>query len=81
MFEDSYTLNERRTIADDVAECKGDSTCVFVAHPTSREMFHGVNEAANAEFARLKLEKEPLRDISDSHGTPTFVVFQLKSVP
>lgn len=81
VLEDSYMLNERRTIADDVAECKGDSTCVFVAHPTSREMFHGVNEAANAEFARLKLEKEPLRDISDSHGTPTFVVFQLKSVP
>jgi hypothetical protein len=81
VLEDSYTLNDRRTIADDVVECERDSTCVFVTRPTTREMFHGVNEAANAEFARLKLQKEPLRDISDSHGTPTFEVFHLKSIP
>jgi hypothetical protein len=75
--EEDSGAADRSPILRDLLACKAPA-CVVVTHPDAREIITHVNEFLRTSLCQNHLVAERVREIDDSHGTPTFEVFRLR---
>jgi hypothetical protein len=74
-MDESFSLRAKTPIGEDLFHCQAPE-CVLVGHTDARELMRN-NQFLRAWLQERHMERRELAVIADTHGTPTFEVFEV----
>jgi hypothetical protein len=77
VIDETFELASRRFDKDRFVNCT-DQDCLVIAHVPGRELFQGSAAFLQESMRSLHLDETQVSTISDSHGSPSFLVYRVK---